>query len=158
MKTMDATVSAVGKAAFSSLVLAMLLMARPAFAELGGDEASVQADLTQMHAVRRIERSQAYTMHEIQTPPGTVVREYVSPAGKVFAISWQGPATPDFRQLLGPYFDQLQRAQAKRNGRGPLLIDQPGLVFHSGGHMRAFAGRAYIPDLVPQGVNPDTIR
>jgi len=29
---------------------------------------------------------------------------------------------------------------------------------HSAGHMRAFYGRAYVPDLLPQGVNPDEIK
>ena len=42
--------------------------------------------------------------------------------------------------------------------RGPLLIQEPGLVVQSGGHMRAYFGRAYIPDQVPQGVNIEEIK
>ncbi|HET7442280.1 MAG TPA: DUF2844 domain-containing protein [Terriglobales bacterium] len=147
-----------GRAACWVLAVSVLLSSLPALAELGGDEGSVQADAMQMKAQRRIERTQAYVMHEMHTPPGTVVREYVSSSGKVFAVSWQGPTTPDFRQLLGAYYDQLQNAQLTRNERGPLLIHQPGLVFHSGGHMRAFSGRAYIPDMVPAGVALEAIR
>lgn len=157
MKNSNATHSAAWRKAALGTLLAVLLAALPASAELGGDESSVQADALGMNAQRRIERTQAYTMHEMQTPPGTVVREYVSSGGKVFAVSWQGPTTPDFRQLLGPYFDQLQNAPSNRNGRGPLIIHQPGLVIHSGGHMRAFTGRAYIPDMVPAGVSAEAI-
>lgn len=158
MKNNNTIHSMAGRAACWVLAVSVLLSSLPALAELGGDEGSVQADAMQMKAQRRIERTQAYVMHEMHTPPGTVVREYVSSSGKVFAVSWQGPTTPDFRQLLGAYYDQLQNAQLTRNGRGPLLIRQPGLVFHSGGHMRAFSGRAYIPDMVPASVALEAIR
>ena len=90
------------------------------------------------------------------------MKEYVSPAGKVFAITWRGQVIPDMQQLLGTYFDQFaQAAQAQREshvGRRPLNIQQPGLVVQSGGHMRGYFGRAYAPDMVPQGVNPDALQ
>ena len=146
------------KAGVTTTVLMFLVVAVPAFAELGGDEASVQVDQARIQAMRYIARGNAYSVHEMRTAPGTVVREYVSPAGKVFAVSWQGPAIPGLRQILGPYFSQLQRAQNNRRARGPMAIHEPGLVFYSGGHMRAFQGQAYVPDLLPQGVGPEVIR
>jgi len=110
----------------------------------------------------RTTQTQGYAVHEIQAPTGTVVREYVSPAGKVFGVAWQGPWPPDMRQILGSNFEQYQQAaQAQANqhvGRRPLMVDQPGLVVHAGGHMRSFAGHAYIPDLLPQGVSAEAIR
>ena len=142
----------------ASIFLVLLVVSFPAHGELGGDEASIQADQAQMQGVRRIERSLTHAMHEIQTPKGAVVREYLSPAGKVFAVAWEGQSLPDLRQLLGPYFDQLAQAQKNRKGRGPLTIQLPGLVLHSGGRMRAFSGQAYIPDQVPQGVTAESIR
>ena len=55
-------------------------------------------------------------------PSGTTVREYVSSNGTVFAVAWQGPWLPDLRQMLGPYFDDYQRAlqstTGKRRARG----------------------------------------
>ena len=39
-----------------------------------------------------------------------------------------------------------------------MRITQPGLVIQSGGRMRAFRGRAYVPQLLPPGVTPDDIR
>ena len=66
------------------------------------------------------------------------------------------------RQILAGYFGQYQQAtQAQVNsraGRRPLVIDQPGLVVQSGGHMRSFTGRAYIPEMLPQGVSAEAIR
>jgi len=147
-----------GAAIFGAAVLTIV---SPAFAELGGDASSVQADQAAMQASLRTTTAQAYTIHEIQAPTGIVVREYVSPtSGKVFGVAWQGPWPPEMRQILGNYFAQYQQAaQANTHaGRRPLAIQQPGLVVHAGGHMRSFAGQAYIPGMLPQGVSAETIR
>jgi Protein of unknown function (DUF2844) len=133
-----------------------------AFAALGGDESSVQADQAQMHASLRTTHNAAYTLHELQAADGHVVREYVSPSGSVFGLAWQGPSKPDLQQLLGTHFDEYmqaaQAALAKRRGHGPLVVNLPGMVVVSGGHMRAFSGRAYLPQMLPQGVNADAIQ
>jgi hypothetical protein len=104
----------------------------------------------------------SYTVHEIQGTAGTVVREYVSSEGKVFGIAWQGPWVPDMRQLLGSYFDQYAQANQTQKGarmrRGPVLINEPGLVVQIGGHPRAFAGRAYVPEMLPSGVRAESIQ
>ena len=147
-----------GTGIFATALMTLLAVSFPAYAELGGDEASIQTDQAQMQGMRRIARTGTHAMHEIQTPTGTKVREYVSPAGKVFGVAWEGPSLPNMRQLLGPYFDRLSQAQTNRRGRGPLFIQLPDLVFYSGGHMRALAGQAYIPDMVPQGVTAEAIR
>jgi len=140
----------------------MLMIALPAFAGLGEAASSVQADQAHMQGSLRTTQTEAYTVHEIKAATGTVVREYVSTSGKVFAVAWQGPWPPDMRQILAGYFEQYQQAvQAQasaRAGRRPLLIEQPGFVVQSGGHMRSFAGRAYIPEMLPQGVGKEEIR
>jgi len=146
----------------TAILAIAMLGAIPAFAGLGEDVSSVQADQAHMQGSLRTTQGQAYTVHEIQAPTGTVVREYVSAEGKVFAVAWQGPWPPDMRQILATYFEQYRAAaQAEVNahaGRRPLLIQQPGLVVQSGGHMRSFAGRAYIPQMLPQGVSAEAIR
>jgi hypothetical protein len=112
-----------------------------------------------MKATLRVSQNSGYLVHEMQSQAGTVVREYVSPAGRVFAVSWQGPFLPDLRQVLGQYFDQFaQAAQARRTRGGPLIINEPGLIVESGGHMRSFFGRAYVPQMMPQGVHAEAIR
>jgi hypothetical protein len=140
----------------------MLMIDSPAFGGLGQDVSSVQADRADMQGSLRTRQTEAFTVHEILAPTGIVVREYVSASGKVFAVTWHGPWPPDMRQILANYFEQyLKAALAQVNshaGRRPLMIEQPGLVVQSGGHMRSFAGRAYIPEMLPQGVSAEAIR
>jgi hypothetical protein len=140
----------------------LLMIALPAWAGLGEDVSSVQADQARMLGSLRKMQSQACTVHEIQAASGTVVREYVSGSGKVFGVAWQGPWPPDMQQILATHFEQYQRAlqsQASSHaGRRPLLIELPGLVVQSGGHMRSFAGRAYVPEMLPPDVNREAIR
>src|SRR5271169_3008539 len=141
-------------------IFAMLLLPFPASASLGGDVTSVQTDQAKMQGSLRTSSNNTYTFHEIQASTGIAVKEYVSPAGKVFAVTWQGPFHPDLRQLLGMYFDQFSQAeQAQRaQRRGPVLIQQAGLVVQISGHMRSFWGRAYVPQMLPPGVHAEDIR
>jgi hypothetical protein len=37
-------------------------------------------------------------------------------------------------------------------------VDLPDLFVETGGHLRAYAGRAFLPTLVPAGVAPADIR
>ncbi|MGA9801097.1 MAG: DUF2844 domain-containing protein [Terriglobales bacterium] len=144
--------------------VALLLFALPiaAFAELGGDAASVQADQARMKATLKTTQAEAYTVHEIQAPSGTAVREYVSPAGKVFAVAWRGPFLPDLHQILGASFttftQSVQAQRMQRSGHGPVLVKQDALVVKSLGHARNYFGKAYLPELVPQGVQDKDIR
>ena len=141
-------------------VLAICLAtAAPAFAALGGDLSSVQADQARLGASERIIPTQNYTVHEMQTARGTLIRQFVSPGGTVFAVSWQGSA-PDLEQLLGRYFDQYveaAQAQTSRRGRG-IHIDTGDFVFESGGHMRFVTGRAFLRSKLPSGVSSDQVR
>jgi hypothetical protein len=151
-----------GAAILLAIMMMIMMTDPPAFAGLGQDVSSVPADQVQMKGTLRSTQTQAYTVHEIRAATGTVVREFVSPSGKVFGVAWQGPWPPNMRQILATYFEQYQRAaQAQMNsrpGRRPLLLEQPGLVVQSGGHMRSFAGRAYVPDMLPPEVSAEAIR
>jgi hypothetical protein len=132
------------------LLLAIAPLSR---AELGGRVDSIVADRVAMKATLRQIPSTQFTIHEITTPSGIQVREYSSPAGIVFAVTWKGAMIPDLKQLLGTYFSTFQQAGAQHTGHGPLLISRPDFVMQSSGHMRAFAGMAYAPALVPSGVS-----
>ena len=99
----------------------------------------------------------AYTITESLLDNGTRVQEFVTPAGLVFAVSWRGPVLPDLRALLGDYMGIFQRyteaaRQAGLRG-GPVNLAQEGLVLRSSGRMGHFSGHAYVPSLVPHGVN-----
>jgi Protein of unknown function (DUF2844) len=134
----------------------------PSFAVLGGDVSSVQADQARINASLHVTQAQNYTIHELRSPSGMVIREYASPGGKVFAVAWQSPTPPDLKQLLGSHFEEFQQAAAQaqgpRAGRRPLIIQHPGLVVELGGHMRGFVGRAYLPDQVPADARVEEIR
>jgi hypothetical protein len=141
------------------MLLAVVVLALPAWAELGGNAASIKADQDKMNGALKVTTTSNYEVHEIQSPEGIKVREYVAPGGTVFGVSWQGPWKPDLRQLLGPYFEQFVKAvPARRTSRGPSTIQLPGLVVQTGGHMRSYFGRAYLPQMVPQGVSADAIQ
>ncbi len=146
-----------------SLVLlfcALAIMPFPAWAVLGDSAASVLNDQARMKGTLRSVDAKAYVMHEITAQDGTVEREYVSPGGTVFGVTWEGQFPPDLEQLLGPHYQQAKQAaaQQERRGRGPVLIDTPGLVFQQTGHARSFHGQAYIPQSIPQGVKASDIR
>jgi hypothetical protein len=144
------------------VALAALATPFSALASLGGDVASVEADQARMQASLETTNKDLYSIHEIHVPNHVVVREFVSQSGSVFAVAWQGAARPDLRQLLGTYFDSFAKAaqanKARRAGRGPVVIEQAGLVVEMGGHARSFFGRAYDPRMVPAGVPTAEIR
>jgi Protein of unknown function (DUF2844) len=133
----------------------------PAMASLGGNLDSVGADRAHMNARLTVSSNDGFNIHQIQAPEGIVVDEYVSSTGTVFAVAWHGAFVPDMQQIMGSSFAQYSaalRSEQKHYGHHPLNIQQSGLVVQTGGHMRNYFGRAYIPSLLPQGFNPDTIQ
>jgi hypothetical protein len=147
------------KVSLMSLALVSLAVSSPAAATLGEDVTSVRADQTQMEATLQITSAAKFAVHEIQLPSGTAVREYVSPAGMVFAVFWQGPSLPDLQQVLGRYFEQyIAAANTQDGGPRARVTQQPGLVVQTGGHMRALFGRAYVPQMLPRGVLAEEIQ
>jgi hypothetical protein len=111
-------------------------------------------------ALMQIVRRDSHVVHEMRSAAGTTVREYVTTSGTVFAVAWEGPWLPDLRQLLGSRFDRFQslvRARTRRT-RGLVTVNDPDLVVQMSGHPRSFVGRAYLPALMPQGLQPEWIR
>ena len=156
---------------FPVSVICALLFAQsaPAFAALGAAvgpaagtgqaQAQAQSDSARAKASARVTSYNGYSVSEVVEPSGTTVREYIGADNIVFGVSWQGPSMPNLQQLLGSYADQyVSAASAPHPGRRAVAIQSDQLVLHSGGHMRSFAGSAYVPSLLPQGVTPDNIR
>jgi hypothetical protein len=144
-----------------AMVLLILLMASvPSRATLGDEEVSTETDRANMNARRAMHAGPGYVVHELQLPSGTIVREFVSPAGKVFAVAWRGPTLPDLRQLLGDEnFQGFLNAPAMRQvPRRLRLVQLDQLVVHSAGRPRAFSGYAYVPALVPPGILVENLR
>jgi hypothetical protein len=132
-----------------------------ASAALGGTVATIDVDRDALQAVHRATTTrQGYSVAEVMSDASTV-REYVSPSGVVFGISWNGYVHPDLTQLLGSYWGEYSNARqkvAREFGRKRLHIATGHIVVEKWGHMRNLQGRAYVPSLVPKGVSIDAIR
>ncbi len=143
------------------LLLVFLLSARQTLAALGESVDSIETDRENLTAVRgAVTARQDYTVHEIKTD-STVIREYVSPAGIIFAVAWNGVAYPDLTELLGSYAGEYQdalRQTPRIKGRRQLQVKTNRVVVEKWGHIRDLKGRAYAPDLIPPGVSIDAIR
>ena len=135
--------------------------AAPALASLKGDAASVEADRAHMRGFTQVTPGAGYSVHEIRTPEGMVVREYLSAEGKVFGFAWQGPKRPDLQQLLGPerYAEFAKAATATRQpDRRHASVQLQDFVVYSAVRLGNFYGRAWAPELVPAGVSTDQIK
>ena len=141
-------------------IVILVALAAPAFAALGSSEASIETDRSGLNATSRIVSERLYSVHELIAPTGVAIREYVSPSGNVFAVSWRGPFMPNLKQILGVFFlkfSEAARAES-RTTRSHLVVRQPEFVLESAGHMRSYYGRAYDPALLPAGVSVDDLR
>jgi hypothetical protein len=143
-----------GIASFIALVGACLAASRSAHATLGGDLASVVDNDHHLGSTRRVVKLVSGERHDLLLPSGTLVHEYVSPAGAVYGVSWSGPRIPDLRELLGAHFAELSNRDHRAGGLNRLIVKGTDLVVQSMGHHGSFEGRAWVPSLVPDGVKP----
>jgi hypothetical protein len=130
-------------------------------ASLGSDRASVLGDAAALQGALSAEIRQQYSIQEISAETGMHVREFLNQDGVVFAVSWSGPALPDLQQILGTHFAEYNAALAALTHPGAhrsVRAASSGLIVESGGHLRAYAGRAYLPALVPAGVSAADLR
>lgn len=143
------------------LMGATLGVVRQAGATLGGTADSVSTDRKALSAVRGATTVQpGYTVQEV-TSGATKVREFVSEGGVVFAIAWNGLMHPDLTTLLGSYvaeYKQALESTPRKMGQRHSEIRGSRVVVEKWGHMRNLQGRAYVPALVPPGVNLDEIK
>ena len=159
-------------AAFIGLALLVVRASpSPAHATLGETADSVAADAASFsaNAVRHTPRSAlnapavvAYSVEQMTTPSGITVNEYVGPDGKVFAATWRGRRPPDLSVLLGSYFAQYQEAAVAggltAHGLHHASVRGSDVVVEMAGHMRDMSGRAFLPAMLPHGVEQSEIR
>jgi len=153
-------------AAMPLMIGLMLIMwasiAAPAYAALGDDESGISRDaiVTRMELRANVRSEKRYRVHELRDAARNVsVRQYVNPDGRVFGVAWDGQTKPDISQVLGPYFTRYANAAAGRSVTWQTRnIDQPDFVLRVSGHMRHFTGSAWVPGLVPAGVDPIEVK
>lgn len=141
--------------------IAIVLLAAPwagSYAALGGAPSTFgtapSALKARSLAATSTTAATTYSVSESTLASGTVIREYTSSSnGAVFAVSWTGKTIPDLQTLLGSHFSTMTDAAAKRPkaGRSQLAVTGSDIVIVSGGHMRAYSGRAWIPSALPAG-------
>ena len=140
------------------LLLALVVGATPAWAELGGS-VNQQAVLIQEPS-SVVATTRQLAAYQITTTAGTQIKEYTNASNTVVAVSWQGPTLPNLKDLLGQYFqpfaDRPTTGTPVNHHNAELRTDD--LVVQSQGRMRNFSGRAYLPKLLPAGFNPDQIK
>lgn len=127
--------------------MALAIFNTEARAELGGNLEPVYNDQ------RAIAGATQYTIRQAD---GVTVRQYVNSGGRVFGVAWEGPLLPDFQRLLGSHYAAY--AEAQRSQARHITILSDALVLDSGGMMRSFSGRAYLPKLLPPAWAPQDIR
>jgi hypothetical protein len=139
------------------LILAMGCL--PAWAALGDNVSSVETDAQALHGKHVMVNKTSYNLHQITMNDGSLVKEYVSPAGIVFGVSWQGHFIPNLQQLLGTYMTNLQQGQRTNwVRRRSVTIQGDNFVFFSLGHLRYFHGLAYVPGLIPANLTPEVVK
>lgn len=136
-----------------------LMVAGLCQAKLAGDRASVLADQTAWGASSSqapVGSATGVSVYTQTLDNGVTVRQYVDAAGTVFGVAWEGPVLPDFARLLGDHFAAFTDAQRQQK-RG-VRVQNADLVIESGGMMRSFAGRAYLPARLPATLTTQDIR
>ena len=139
--------------------LMLILGSFPAWAALGGDVSSVNSDVSAIGGQHSLVAKTGFTLHQITTSDGSVVNEFVSPAGVVFGVSWQGHFVPNLQQLLGSYATNLRQGQRTQvMPRHAVTIQGDNFMLTSFGHGRSFRGRAFVPGLVPPSLTPEVVQ
>jgi hypothetical protein len=138
------------------LSLALLLISEPSFATLGKKVESIESDRASIKAVQKVSsKTDLYTVHEMDDA-GVSIKEFASSDGTVFAVSWRGIRKPDLSVLLGDFYqeyDSVASQQEKLVSRRPTTVRTANVVVRKGGHMRDIRGKAFVPSLIPSGVN-----
>jgi hypothetical protein len=145
-------------------VAATLLLCTPlAQAELGAMQDTIQTDQIRFKGIRSRHIEWQMTTHEITLADGSGIKEYVNASGQVFAVSWRTRLKPNLQLLLGARYAAMSGA-ALEQPRGVASMKRQrsvrltNLVVHEAGRVNAFAGVAYVPALVPNGVDADALR
>jgi hypothetical protein len=157
---MDPMKSTLGIMICLGLFAASLLCSSAAYATLGEKATSVEADRKALSAVKRtLTAHENYQVQEMVSDANTV-REFLRPDGVVFAVAWNGLSHPDLSTILGTYnapYRQAKKSMARRHGQRRAKVQGDDVVVETWGHMRNLQGRAYVPSLVPEGVDIDEI-
>lgn len=153
--------------AATSIALAVLAQSPNAHAELDGvmpapasqaTSAAASSAASDAAEVQQSLLNGALRMRTFTDAGGTAINEYATSTGRIVAYSWSGPTMPDLHVLLGQYSASYQAGVAAAAADSNLhdsRIVLPNLIVESGGPMRGYVGRAWLPEALPPGVTAD---
>lgn len=137
-------------------------------ATLGGTSATIEAD-RKVAAGMRLQgiEHKLYTTHEVRGQ-GFSFKEYVSPQGIVFGMTWTGKVPLQLNDIFGSYLADYQQA-AENAGKQKKIAKYRVRVAHvfirgskvilerfgQGAHAHS---RAIVPELMPEGVKANEIQ
>lgn len=156
MKLVPLTQTLATRAATGVALLALLMLAPSARAGLG-DQIDTQqpsgAGLTLKEA------QPAYQVFEsVDSTDHVTLEQYATSTGTVFAVAWRGAGMPDLQAVFGAYFTQFTSLrQHSAASRHLLSINDPSLMVDIHGPNGDIIGRAWVPALVPAGVDVNTV-
>jgi hypothetical protein len=136
-----------------------LLWAPQIYAGLSEDESTVTRDCTHLSCKdHKINDLGSYRIHVMHREDGSTINEYVTAAGKVFAVTWsEGRRHPDLSKLLGLHYKEYQDANtlipSRSKGRPSRTVETANIKIVEGGQMGSVQGRAWVPKLIPSGVS-----
>lgn len=89
----------------------------------------------------------------------TTINEYATSTGLIVAYAWQGPTMPDLHVLLGKYSDSYKAGAAAGSGNlHASRVARSDVIVETGGPMRGYVGRAWLPAALPAGGTSDDIQ
>ena len=138
-----------------AMALALLFAGTGAHAELGG---TMPTQANPPAAAPQTLLNGALRLRTLTDAGNTTVNEYATSTGQIIAYAWQGPTMPDLPALLGKYADSYRTGVAAEVPDGNLhasRVVRPDVVVESGGPMRGYTGRAWLPAALPAGVTAD---
>ena len=146
------------------LVISLLAIPAISYASLGDDVSSITTDnnalassISLVTTRSNVSSNASYQTSTIKTPDNFTIKEF-SANGKVFAVSWQGKSYPNFKQIFGSYFPQLKTASASNSGLTRSKLTGNDFISYSSGVPGLLSGIAYVPSLVPNSLNINTLK
>ncbi len=145
----------------AALALEGLCAAAPAQAALGKSISSVWADGRVIEATHVLNLPGPLVSETtVLTSFGVKAREFSGPTGSVFAIAWSTHGVPYLEDLYAGYFPGYLawiHAHPQPANIAALSVRTADLRAHAMGHMGDWSGSAYVPALIPPGVDLATV-
>jgi len=153
-----------GRSSHGLRMIAAMLLLPPVgatYAGLGEAESSIHADQIRMGARHSVSVTPQYLVHDLHASDGTLVRQYVTANGLVFAVTWKSLSKPDFAGFLGlsyPLYAASAQVAARRPGvQRHFRHDGLDLVVQSTAHLNVYSGFAFRRSMLPKGLSLDYV-